>query len=266
MNHWVKQSIKIAENPGYLDKLQMVYPISTDRGSVALSVGQKNIIGKLLKNDNKMALLRFLFELKRFPYDEPFAGFLRQHPVSLEQNPKTVGRICAKLSGMGLSEMVKGIERPKSASRRFGQSFRNWLALMVPSCRIEDTVSAKRPVSINDADSALAKYASKNLGYRRAKGLDFVILGKKLSVLGEAKFISTTGGTQDKSFREAVDFIRKYSSKHAHAIAIIDGVVWAPSVLKNHNSLYTREIKKLGDNHIIMSSLLLPEFVKKELQ
>ncbi len=166
---------------------------------------------------------------------------------------------------MGSEEVVRGIERPMSPSRRFGQSFHKWLPSELRSSSIGELDSAKKPVSLYASDSALAKYAAKNLGYRRRKGLDLIILGKSRAVFGEAKFISTSGGTQDKSFREATEFVRKYSSSRARAIAVIDGVVWAPSIIERKNSLYAREIAGLKNDHVVLSSLLLREFVKREL-
>ncbi len=265
MNHWTEKSIKIARGTGYLDRLHNVYPVIDGLGSVKLSTEEKKNIDALLKNGNKAALLSFLLELGRFPYDEPYVGFLRQDSDALIQNPQTVDRIWNKLLQMGTAELIEGIERPMSASRRFGQTFRNWLATKVDSCDIGEISSAQRPVSINAADSILAAYASVNLNYSRQKGLDLVILGEKISVIGEAKFISTTGGTQDKSFRESLDFVHENSSGSTRAIAVVDGVVWSPAVFKSGNSLYSREIAKLRDDYVVISSLLLPEFVKNEV-
>ena len=266
MNKWAEQSMKIAAGHGYLDRLQSIYPVSDGgKSSVKLSYEQRNTILELLRRKRKRELLEFLFRLKRFPYDEPFLGFLRQHPIAMKQNPKTISRIWNRLSEMGFSRVVEGIERPMSPSRRFGQSFRNWLTTTITSCDISDISLSKKPVAINASDSVLAKYAREHLGYKRKKGLDLVILGGNSALIGEAKFISATGGTQDKSFRESVEFVRKYSPYKARAIAVIDGVVWAPSGLKNRNSLYARELSRLKKDLVIISALLLPKFIKEEL-
>ena len=69
---------------------------------------------------------------------------------------------------------------------------------------------------------------------------------------------ATYGGTQDKSFREAVGFIGK-SGERAKRIAILDGVIWLTNTKRKN--LYSR-LLKLKKDKIVVSSLLLKDFIK----
>ena len=104
----------------------------------------------------------------------------------------------------------------------------------------------------------------KRLGYRGKKGLDMVLkIGSKF-IIGEAKFITASGGTQDKSFREGIAFINQ-KNKNINRMVILDGVVWLVSQKKRKNkklSLYDTVIN-LGNNKIALSALLLKDFIKE---
>jgi hypothetical protein len=56
-------------------------------------------------------------------------------------------------------------------------------------------------------DGFLKIFCEKYLGYSRNKGIDFVAKRNNHFVVGETKFISAAGGTQDKSFKDIISCI-----------------------------------------------------------
>lgn len=256
MNYWVEKSIKLAQGKGYLDKLSLVYPVSINTVR-KLSSTEKQLVEEAYGKRSTRLLIETLFSFKRFPVDDPYIGFLRKDASAIKRNPKTVKRIGQQLFRLGPVGIVKGIERPKSSSRQFGQHFKNYASkLGYPVLNEEDFLKSKGIAFLEGGDAKLKKFAKTHLGYRGGKGLDLVFRIENRHFIGEAKFISTPGGTQDKSFRETMSFVSKRSQKAEH-IAIVDGVVWAPTTERN---LYGK-LRKLPPKKLIMSALLLKQFI-----
>lgn len=86
------------------------------------------------------------------------------------------------------------------------------------------------------------------------KGLDFIIRVKNKFILGEAKFLTSYGGTQDNQFKNAIR-VTKINRENIFGVAVLDGIVWFPS-----NAYMHRTVKKI--NGIALSALLLKEFIK----
>lgn len=265
MNKWVKKSIKITSSRGYLDKLMEVYPVNL---TLVRSVGvaEKNKIKKAFSKRNSKELISVLLDLERFPIDDPYIGFLRKDKNALIKNPKTAKRIGNRLLKMGPKEIIISASRAKAPSRQVGQMFRKWLyGLGYPVLNETDFLKNRKIAILKGGDAALVNFTKKRLGYKGKKGLDMVLrIGDKF-IIGEAKFITTSGGTQDKSFREGMSFI-KQKNKNINCIAILDGVVWLVSSKKRKNkklSLYDTVIN-LGNNKIALSALLLKDFIKEE--
>lgn len=265
MNKWINKSIKLANSKGYLDKLMEVYPVNLTLVRNVSAV-EKNKIKKAFSKKNNKELISVLLGLERFPIDDPYIGFLRKDKNALMKNPKTIRRIGNRLLKIGLKEIIIGASRAKAPSRQVGQMFRKWLyGLRYPVLNEVDFLKNRKVAILQGGDAALVSFAKKRLSYKGKKGLDMVLrIGDKF-ILGEAKFITTSGGTQDKSFREGTAFI-KQKNKNINCIAIMDGVVWLVSQKKKKNkklSLYNTIIN-LGDNKIVLSALLLRDFIKEE--
>ncbi len=261
MNKWVKKSIKLASGRGYLDKLSKVYPVSVNVARKLSVAEQKRIKTAFSKRDGKL-LITTLLDFKRFPVDDPYIGFLRRDKSAIDRNPKTVKRISNHLFKIGIEGIISGIQRPKSSSRQFGQYFRNYLnGLGYPVLTDANFIKAKGVAVLAGGDASLKKFAKTHLGYREKKGLDLVFKKGDKFFIGEAKFISASGGTQDKSFRETMGFIKNRSAGAQH-IAVLDGVVWAASNNVRGKNLYD-DVRKLSEGKLVMSALLLKKFIKK---
>lgn len=72
--------------------------------------------------------------------------------------------------------------------------------------------------------------------------------------MGEAKFLTDYGGTQNNQFREAIN-ITKIKKEKIIGIAILDGIIWFES-----NSYMHKTVKTLKG--LTFSALLLEEFIK----
>lgn len=261
MNKWVQNSFKLAASRGYLDKLSDIYPVDTTIKR-RIDAEAKSAITNAFKIGDKKELILTLLRLDRFPIDDPYIGFIRKDKDALDKNPETFKRINKRLQLLGLKGILKGASRPESSSRKMGHMFKNWLHdFGYPVLSANEILKTKARIAVlAGGDAALKNFAKKELGYKGDKGLDLVLKAGKRFVIGEAKFISASGGTQDKSFRETMNFI-KYKGGKTLRIAVLDGVVWVPAGSKNnHKNLYST-IRNLKDSQIAFSALMLKEFL-----
>lgn len=93
------------------------------------------------------------------------------------------------------------------------------------------------------------------MNYNYPKGLDFIARFNGQYVIGEAKFLTDFGGHQNAQFNDAINTIETSDVK-ALKIAILDGVIY----IKGKNKMY-KAITELYPNHLIMSALVLREFL-----
>lgn len=257
MNKWVQKSINLANSQGYLDKLFRIYPIETgDIRSVPEDI--RNEVQKAFMDKNKIDLIKELLKLPKFPIDDPYIASLRKHPILLQKNPETIERISNKLFSMGIDTILELASKPKSPSRQLGHSFKRWLRnldypfLEESKFRMYDGVAF-----LEGSDKKLKKFAVNELGIRNLKkGIDFILKVKNKFVLGEAKFLTDYGGTQNNQFRDAIN-VAKIKKDKIIGIAVLDGIVWFES-----NAFMHRTIKSL--NGIALSALLLEEFIKEQ--
>ncbi len=267
MNKWVKESIKIANSSGYLDKLNEIYPVGGIFARDIPEEKRKKIKMLVAKRDFK-SLLPLLLGLERFPIDDSYIGFFRKDNSAISKNPKTIRRLKKILLGMGEKGIITGASQPKSASRQLGQMFHNWLQNTGYPCLSVDEFWAYRGTAVlKGGDNALRKFAHEKLGYEREKGLDLIIKVQNKFIIGEAKFISTGGGGQGGGFREALNFVRQGGkNKNVIRVAVLDGVVWLVSKNKPKNKsrktgLFS-QVLNLNKNEIALSALLLKDFIK----
>ena len=257
MNKWVEKSIDLAKKSNYLDNLVKVYPI--DVGVVVKASNDYKIVKDAFKKHNGSELLLELLKFKRFPVDDPYVGFFRKDKTAIKRNPQTVKRITDNLFKIGMGKIMSGIERQKSSSRQFGQLFRNYVKkLGYPVLSDSQKFLSSKVAFLDGGDQFLKNFAKKELGYKGEKGLDLILKVNDKFFIGETKFISAKGGTQDKSFREAMAFVKK-SSKFSQHIAILDGIIWLND--KKKGNLYSK-LLKLKPGQVALSALLLDDLIK----
>lgn len=127
---------------------------------------------------------------------------------------------------MGPDKIIEGLEEPPQPNRQLGALFRKWLrTLGYPFLPEEDFVRADRISFLRGSNGELKKFADRVLHCQLEKRPDFVAKTPRGYVIGEAKFISTGGGNQDKSFREVMRFLHSEQGE-AIRVGLLDGVVW----------------------------------------
>lgn len=254
MNKWINKSIKIANAAGYLDKLSNIYVMNVNPERPLDSDIEKSI-RKAFKDRNTENLIKLLLEAEIFPVKDSYIGFIRAKEDALRQNPETVKRIGERLYGLGLDRLIQEATRPKETNRQLGSAFRSWLPSLGYSILEEDEFTEAKGVAfLAGSDKALKDYAIKQLGCRLTKGIDVLFKKANTYVIGEAKFLTTPGGEQDRGFDDASKFIKSKSGK-AKRIALIDGYIW----LKRDKGLYNKIVKSNLD---IFTALLLREFIE----
>ncbi len=267
MNKWVEKSINLADSSGYLDKLAIIYPVNLTLART-IDPAEQGKIQDLFNRKQSKELIRELLKLDRFPIDDPYVGFLRKDKEAINRNPKTVRRISSRLYRMGLENLIMGASKEKAPSRQVGQMFRKWIHKVgYPVLSKNEFLNQDKIAFLDGGDAALVNFAREELGYGGQKGLDAVLRVGDKFILAETKLITTNGGTQDKSFREGISFIRAKDKKRSIIkIAIFDGVVWIVSEKarlkeKKRLSLY-ESVTKLKNNEIVLSALLLRDFIE----
>ncbi len=256
MNDWIEKSIELANSSGYLDKLSEIYEmqINLERPlSEEIAVEVK----KTFENKDTKKLIKLLIgNAEVFPVKDSYIGFLRMKQQAIEENPKTIERIGERLYSLGFGRMMQEATRPKETNRQLGNAFKKWLYKVGFKLVDEDEIlrTNDKILILKGGDKFLGKFAKEKLGCNLRKGIDFIIKRNDKYVIGEAKFLTTPGGEQDRGFDDAESFIHERSG-NAMRIAILDGYIW----LKTLGGLHNR-IKSSDDN--IMSALLLKDFIE----
>ncbi|MFZ5559492.1 MAG: hypothetical protein ACOZAL_01730 [Patescibacteria group bacterium] len=256
MNKWVKKSIDLANSRGYLDKIFEVYPI--ELGDIR-GVSKELIIKfrKAFKNKNKKDLIRTLLKFPKFPIDDPYIASLRRHPHLLEKNPRTIKRIGERLLSIKINTILRLATKPKSPSRQLGNSFENWVhTIDYPFLEEEKFKSYSKIAFLKGSGVKLKQFAIRELEVKRlTRRPDFILKVKNKFIIGEAKFLTDYGGTQNNQFDGAVK-MTKIRKPRAIGIAVLDGIVWFKS-----NAYMHRAVKK--QRGIALSALLLRKFIEE---
>lgn len=255
MNKWVEKSIKLANSEGYFDKLLDVYPI--DIGGIRqIPKDIKEKVREAFEKKDKLLLVKTLLVLPRFPIDDPYIASLRRHPSLFDKNPKTVKRIGERLLSIKLDTIFKLATQPKSPSRQLGQSFHNWLKkIKYPFLEKEKFKNYKGIAFLEGSDEILKQFVREELKIKKLnRRPDFLLKVKGKFIIGEAKFLTDYGGTQNNQFDGAIK-ITEINTSQAIGVAVLDGIVWFESKSYMH-----RTIKKL--NGVALTALLLGNFIR----
>lgn len=259
MNEWVARSIDLANAPGYLDKLQEVYPVSPE-GKRLISPKTKDALRNVFDSGDDDELIRELLKLEKFPIKDSYVAYFRANRNSIQENPGTVKRIAGRIRTLSFEEMVAFIEEPKEANRQIGQQFRRWLPQMdYPVLSVEEFESYSQGIALlAGSDKSLQKFANQRLCLNLDKGPDILAkIDNTRYVLGEAKFITDFGGHQDRQFDDALGLLKgRAEEEHIKYIAILDGVIW---LKKENTKLYNKLITL---DKPAMSALLLRDYLK----
>ena len=255
MNKWIKDSIKLANSAGYLDKLSRIYEMQVNPKRPLAPETLRKIKHAFDTKDDKQLIRILLNEADVFPVKDSYIGFIRKKPNAIDENPITVGRIAKRLYSLGMQATLREAQRSKETNRQLGNSFKKWIRCIGYSAVTEREILASSTgiVILKGSDKKLGEFARKKLKCKLHKGIDFVIKKDDKYVIGEAKFLTTPGGEQDRGFDDASNFINDKSGD-AIRIVVLDGYIWLTSLTGLHN-----RIVESNDN--IMSALVLKKFI-----
>lgn len=257
MNPWTQLSIEYASERSYLDDLFRVYPsIPEGLRDINEEIWQ-NVESAFSKQDNER-LIRELLRLDLFPVKDSYVSYLRRDRSAISRNPRTINRLCGRIYDLGLDELYLQCSQPKETNRQIGPMFHSWVkskALGLLPVGLDEFVNGDGDAIAEASDKQMMEFASRELGYKRDKGLDFLARFNGKYVIGEAKFITDFGGHQNAQFLDAISTITDANIK-AVAVAIIDGVPY----IKSNNKMYKQITETYSDCNI-MSALVLREFL-----
>ena len=256
MNHWTQLSIDFASQRNYLDELFSVYPLRPE--------GMRDIdeevwaqVEQSFTDRDNAALVRALLKLDLFPIKDSYVAFLRKDQSSIDRNPNTIDRLCGRFYEMGLAKIYDRSSEPKETNRQIGPLFRRWLntgALGIQPVSLVEFLTSNGNAVLDASDAQIVEFAKERLNYTRDKGLDFLARFNGKYVIGEAKFLTDSGGHQDRQFDDAMAIFQ--TEANAVTVAILDGVLY----IKGDTQMY-RAITQDSTQYNIMSALVLREFL-----
>ena len=265
MNKWISKSIRLASGPGYLDRLYEVYPVE-QASQRPLNVALWQDVRAEFENENFEKVIELLIDSRNeiFPFKDGYIGYLRKHKEAIYTNPNQIRRIATILKDMTFEGVMEACSRPKESNQTIGPMFRNWYRnnserLGLEVLDIKDFCNTSRDAILDAGDNTMKEFAKTNLGYSVDKGLDFIARVNNTYVIGEAKWITTPGGNQDKSFLDARTMATDQNlHKNVIPIMILDGVLY----LERSGGLYRKLTGDFSELNI-MSALILGEFLNE---
>ena len=265
MNKWISKSIRLASGPGYLDRLYEVYPVK-QASQRPLNVALWQDVRAEFENENFEKVIELLIDSRNeiFPFKDGYIGYLRKHKEAIYTNPNQIRRIATILKDMTFEGVMEACSRPKESNQTIGPMFRNWYRnnserLGLEVLDIKDFCNTSRDAILDASDNTMKEFAKTNLGYSVDKGLDFIARVNNTYVIGEAKWITTPGGNQDKSLLDARTMATDPGlHKNVIPIMILDGVLY----LERSGGLYRRLTGDFNELNI-MSALILGEFLNE---
>ena len=253
MNEWSERTLRLVLEQDYLDRLQEIYPQEEGERDVAQAI-LESIKQSFEKKDEK-TLLEQLLRLEKFPYKDSYVGFLRKDRSSIERNPRTVRRICERLYALGLEGLSNGVTQPKEANTRRGNQFGDWVKSQFRMVGIDEFKRSQTGiVSLQATELESRNFCNTEMGVGISKRPDLVVKAGRHYVVGEAKFLSSTGGNQGRAFDDGIGLATN-STGNAYKVFILDGIHWIERGSEQHRRI------KYG-SAAIFSVLLLHDYLK----
>jgi hypothetical protein len=253
MNKWSEQTLKLVTTQNYLDRLQEVYP--HEEGERRVNERIVASIKAAFTGKDDIKLLNYTLDLQKFPYKDSYVGFLRKDRKAIERNPITVKRICAHLYEKGIDKIIEGASESMEANRRRGNKFTEWTKKNFKLVGIDEFKASTDGIILLDASELEAKdFCNREMGVGISKRPDLVAKSGRKYVIGEAKFLSQSGGSQDRGFDDGMA-LAKNPSGRAYKTFIMDGVYW----IETGNARYKQIEYGTAD---VFSVLLLKSFLR----
>lgn len=258
MNHFLSQSIELANQRNYLDQLFRVYPMSPDNIREIDSI-KWDRFEKAFNANEQEKIIESLLDFDLFPIKDSYIAYLRRDKSAIKRNPATIARICGRLKEMGLNKIYENLSQPKETNRQIGPLFKRWVnsgILGVQPVSLEIFKNTNENAILNASDLAMQEFAKEHLGYTRLKGLDFIARFNGKMIIGEAKFLSDFGGHQNAQLDDAMSLLNTPLTQNIIKVAILDGVCY----IQGKNKMF-ETLTSIYQNHNVLSALLLRDFL-----
>jgi len=260
LNDWVLKSIELFENTAYLDNILNVYPLQSARPERLEDRLRRRIISAH-QGRRTNELIQILQTEVKFPYDEPLWFLMKNIQGCLENNPTQIQRIADSLYAMTADETVFRLESAPKLNTQMGPMFTVWLRENFELLNLEDFQNSTEGVFILDSSEEDGKtFINDILNQNLRKRPDLVAKVNGTYIVGEAKWIGSPGGNQDKQVDEVLDFCRNQRGDVIR-IGIIDGFPWAIKKVNNSIINFKAAVQVQESEYDIISALLLNEYL-----
>lgn len=264
LNPWILKSIELFENTSYLDDLLNVYPLNS-AVPVHLPANFKRRIILAHQARNTTELIEMLLSRKKFPYDEPLAYLIKEVANCLDNNPEQMQRIANALYAMTADELVTHLESGPKLNTQMGPMFATWQRNNFSLLNLEDFQLSSNGIFILSASEEEGKvFVSETLNQNVKKRPDLVAKVNQTYIIGEAKWISRSGGNQNNQVQDVLTFCENQRGDVIR-VGIIDGFPW--SIRKRNGSIINDKVNVIVQEcpYDILSALLLNEYLESFL-
>ncbi|MBP7678935.1 MAG: hypothetical protein KA096_00765 [Bacteroidales bacterium] len=264
LNEWVLRSIELFENSPYLDNILVVYPLQTARPE-RLDDGLRRRIIAAHQRRRTSELIEILQNEVKFPYDEPLWYLIKNIQGCLENNPQQIKRIADSLYAMTAEETVVRLESAPKLNTQMGPMFTNWLRNNFELLNVDEFRESKEGIYILNSSEEVGKaFINEELHQDLEKRPDLVAKVNNTYIVGEAKWIGSPGGNQNKQVVEVIN-VCKNQRGDVMRVGIIDGFPWA--VRKSDGSIISEKtcVQVQECEYDIISALLLSDYLNSFL-
>lgn len=269
VSEYKSKSFAVANSTAYLDDLEReVYSVQS-KDIRELDVSIKRDLESAFEREDKQEVIRVLIErADKFPINDQYIGWFRDHPNALAENPRQVDRIYESLKDMGIERIIEQSQRKKSSSKQMGSQFEDWVQQLPYMYKSREEFIEYDPsvgeVVIFEGSGVDITVVLNELGCSGFdKNPDFlakkrVAEGEDQYITAEAKFVSSSGGGQTHQIKDAIKFVEEVnrnSGSNVTPLVIVDGLP-----LSRHRSSKIQNLIRDAHSNII-SALVLEEFL-----
>jgi hypothetical protein len=264
LNQWVLKSIELFENTPYLDNILAVYPLQSARPTRLNDNLRRRIISAHQARRTNELITILQTEVK-FPYDEPLWYLMKNIQGCLNNNPQQIQRIADSLYSMTADETVFRLESAPKLNTQMGPMFTNWLRNNFSLLNVDEFTSSTQGVHIlNSSEQEGKNFVNNVLLQNVDKRPDLVAKVNETYIIGEAKWIGSPGGNQNKQVVEVINLCRDQRG-NVIRIGIIDGFPWATKTITQGIINDKTVVQVQESEYDIISALLLNDYLNSFL-
>jgi len=200
-----------------------------------------------------------------YPYDEPLWYLIKNIDGCLQNNPQQIQRIADSLYAMTPEETVIRLESAPKLNTQMGPMFTNWLRNNFDLLELDDFRNSSEGIVVLQSSEEIGKtFVNSELRQNLEKRPDLVAKVNDTYIVGEAKWIGSPGGNQNKQVVEVINLCRNQRG-NVIRVGIIDGFPWA--IKKSNGEIINDKtcVQVQESEYDILSALLLREYLESFL-